>query len=427
MAPQSRVFLHRAPHGTGGLLLAATAAVVCLEAFACSAASPSVFGKGSGGASPTATSSSSSSSSGTSGQGGFSPAGSSASSGMGGGCAGHASTATPVPLDILVMLDQSGSMSMDAGNNLSRWQNVKAAITTFVQQPNVSGIGMGIQYFGLPLPNVTGCTAFACATDADCTNGCTVCGPGGVCHAPFNPDVDTCDPGEYAWAEVPIQPLPGAGGAILSSIGMHAPGTNTPTLPALQGAIQYASVWAKAHPTHITVVALATDGEPGECDVDLTHIDGIAAAGFAAAPSIRTFVIGVGPSTAALDGIAAAGGTGAAYHVDMNMMATQQLVQLLNTIRGAALACTYQIPPPPAGKTEDFTLVNVAYVPGMGPTLTVPQVAGSAACPTGGDGWYYDDPASPTQIILCPTTCGTVSKDPAGAVDVVLGCKTITK
>jgi hypothetical protein len=304
---------------------------------------------------------------------------------------------------------------------------VKAAVTAFVQQPDVAGVGMGIQYFGVPDALVQGCPSHACAADTDCTNGCTTCGPGGVCHGPTNPDIDSCDPVEYAWAEVPIQPLPGVGPAILTSMGMHAPGTNTPTSPALQGAIDYATAWAKAHPTHITVVALATDGEPSECDTSLQDIDAIAAAGYAGTPSIKTFVVGVGPAISALDGIAAAGGTTAAFHVDLSTTATQELIDDLNQLHGAALACTYQIPAAPMGMTVDFTLVNVVLKPQKGGELVIPNVPDAAACPASGDAWYYDDEASPTEIIMCPATCAAFSMDTGGEVDVALGCKTILK
>src|SRR5512144_401278 len=37
-------------------------------------------------------------------------------------CVGDAEKAVPIPLDLFVMLDQSGSMLLDAGNQLSRWQ-----------------------------------------------------------------------------------------------------------------------------------------------------------------------------------------------------------------------------------------------------------------------------------------------------------------
>src|SRR5690242_4398587 len=62
------------------------------------------------------------------GTGGFMPSG---TGGDGGACVGVASKATPIPLDISVMLDQSGSMLIDAGNGMNRWQTVTAALTSF--------------------------------------------------------------------------------------------------------------------------------------------------------------------------------------------------------------------------------------------------------------------------------------------------------
>ncbi len=348
--------------------------------------------------------------------------------GVGGGCSGTSTKATPIPLDILVMLDQSGSMSDDAGNGMTKWETVKGALTGFMQQPTAAGIGMGIQYFGVGQPLVPGCYALQCTTDADCVGGCGMCLAQGICQAPFNPDVDSCDAADYAWADVPVAPLPGVESAILTSLGMHAPGTNTPTAPALQGAVDYAAAWATGHPGHVTVVAFATDGEPSECDTSLADIDAIAAAGLAGTPSVRTFVIGVGGALSNLDGIAAAGGTQSAYHVDLNPSATSDFLGAMNAIRGAALGCTYQIPAPPPGMTADYARVNVVYKPGGGgPEQTFPNVADEAHCPPGGDGWHYDDDAAPTEIILCSATCAKIDADQAAEIDVVLGCSTIVK
>src|SRR5262249_37939780 len=149
-----------------------------------------------------------------------------------------------------------------------------------------------------------------CFTDADC--GGSACGPcdanAGLCVGAVTA-TDSCDAADYSVAEVPIQPLPGVAQAITTAMGNHMPSTGTPTSAALQGAINYAQTWAAAHPSHLTVVAFATDGIPSGCDTDLGHIDAIAASGLSAMPSIKTFVIGVGSSLQALDGIAAAGGT----------------------------------------------------------------------------------------------------------------------
>ena len=352
---------------------------------------------------------------------------STSSGGEGGACIGDSYEAEPLPLDILIMLDQSGSMSQSAGNNLTKWETVKQAITAFVQQPNVEGISLALQYFGLPQPLIPGCSAQACTTDLDCTGGCGPCGSSGLCLAPFNPDIDSCDAIDYAWAEVPMQPLPDVAGPILTSLQMHAPGTNTPTKPALEGAIMYATNWQNAHPDHVTVVTFATDGEPAVCDTDMNNIYAVAAAGFNGMPSIKTFVVGVGGAFSALDGIAAAGGTTSAFHVDLNTMATQQFVDALNAIRNAALPCSYQIPPPPQGMLPDYTRVNVVYTPGGGPEQTIPKVPDAAHCPPNGLGWYYDDERAPTQIFLCDATCALIKSDLMAKLDIVLGCITIVE
>jgi len=39
------------------------------------------------------------------------------------------------------------------------------------------------------------------------------------------------------------------------------------------------------------------------------------------------------------------------------------------------------------------------------------------------DGWYYDDPAAPGRILLCPTSCDRVS-GPGGNLYYSVGCAT---
>jgi hypothetical protein len=165
------------------------------------------------------------SSTGGSGGGIMMATGTGGTTGTGGSCVGVSSKADPIPLDIFVMLDQSGSMNLDAGNGMSRWQTVQTAFGMFVQQPSAKGIGMGIQYFGLPDPAVHGCAQQTCMGDGDCMMGCTTCMPQGLCESGFNPDIDSCTAIDYAWADVPIQKLPGAGAAIISSIASHSPGS----------------------------------------------------------------------------------------------------------------------------------------------------------------------------------------------------------
>jgi hypothetical protein len=339
-------------------------------------------------------------------------------------CATSMEKAEPIPLDMFVMLDQSGSMDETVAGGGSKWDAVTTAIDTFVQQPGLDGISIGIQYFGLP-PGGGTCSVLTCTQSSDC--GASACGPCllGVCAGVLASAGDSCTASDYATAAVEIAPLPGIASAITSSMAGHSPTTNTPTSAALQGAIEHASSWAHAHVGDAVAVVLATDGDPTECDTDLGHIDAIAAAGVAATPKILTFVIGVGGSLSSLDGIAAAGGTSSAFLVDTNANVNTQFLDAMNAIRHSVLACQFHIPLP-AGGSPNYQQVNVVYTPGGGGgSRTFPYVMDPANCPANGDGWYYDDPANPTQIMLCASSCTAVQADPTGEVDITLGCSTV--
>jgi hypothetical protein len=352
------------------------------------------------------------------------------SMGIGGGCVGSENVAQKVPLDMYIMLDQSGSMGDPPSNGSgSKWDAVTQALTAFVNQGG-SDISVGIQYF--PIPSGVSCpiTPVQCTSDADCQTGCGPCEmpiPGfGICSGVG--DSDSCEAMDYAMADVEIAALPGNAGPINSSMAAHGPTGGTPTLPALQGAIDHASGWANAHPGHVAIVVLATDGDPASCDTDLGHIDAVAASGVALTPSILTFVIGVGGSVSALNGIANAGGTGSAFMIDTSPDVQTAFLDALNQIQGQSLPCSYLIPDPPPGQTLNFDEVNVTHTPANSTTpTTIPQVADASQCPPSGDAWYYDNPGAPTQIMLCPSTCTAYSAEQGATVKVVLGCATVVQ
>ncbi len=358
----------------------------------------------------------------------FSGSGGSNSGGVGGGCAGTSIKAEKIPLDMYIMLDQSGSMTDPVSGGGDKWSAVTSALVSFVQQPTAAGLGVGIQYFGLPAGQMCPTT---CLSDADCG----ACGP---CIPFFNlcsgAASDSCNAADYANPNtldangkkgVEIATLPGAASGLVASIQGHSPNTSTPTSAALQGAVDHAKAWQMAHTDHVVVAVMATDGDPSECDTDLNNIDAIAAAAANGSPPIKTFVIGVGSSLSALNGLAAAGGTGQAFIVDTNQNTNQQFLAALNAIQGTALTCSYKIPVPSMG-TPDYGQVNVQYTPGGGGSpVVIPNVPDAAHCPANGDAWYYDNPGAPTQIILCGPSCDKVKVDTMGKVDIVLGCSTI--
>ena len=335
-------------------------------------------------------------------------------------CAASSSKGEQLPLDLYIMLDRSSSMN-DSVSGGSKWSAVTAALKTYIGQPTLTGVSVGIQYFGQP-PSGQGCPT-TCQTTADCgsfgpcfLNQCIGCAGGG----------DSCMAADYAKPDVEIAALPGAQAALTTSINAHSPTTSTPTSAALQGAIDHAKAWSTAHTGHAVVVVLATDGDPTECDTSIPNISAIAGAGVNGTPKILTFVIGVGSSLGSLNSIAAAGGTTKAFVVDTNANVNQQFLDALNQIRGTALGCNYKIPLPKSG-TPDFSAVNVQFTPSGGSPQVIPQVADKSHCPASGMAWYYDNASAPTQIILCASTCGTVTADSKGQVDVLTGCKTIVK
>ncbi len=367
-------------------------------------------------------------------------------------CADHVSTAQPIPLDMYLMLDVSSSMLQATANTTTKWDAVKAALESFLQDKSSAGLGVGLQYFPLDKPNApTSCASNAdcgdsapcflkacskypsivpCDVAADCViNGRSYgpCQALGQCSAdaryvcpvlgqPCGADdtgkdlgdcvkmvssiclnSESCDVTQYATPASAIATLPGAATAILASIDAKMPSGNTPTSAALSGAIQQASAWAKAHPDHRVVTVLATDGVPTQCTpTDIAGVAAIAKAGVGAMPSISTFVIGVfGPADVLngapdnLNEIAKNGGTKSAFIVDTQKDVTAQFVSALDTIRGSHLACEFQIPQPSAGQSLNYSEVNVKYTNG-GQSSYVYYVASASACDATTGGWYYD-------------------------------------
>jgi hypothetical protein len=317
-------------------------------------------------------------------------------------CYARVSQGEQVPLDLYIMFDKSLSMSCQTASGATRWDEVKNALANFVQDPAASGIGVGIQYFG----------------------------QGSV------PFLSSCNVADYVNADVAIAPLPQNGQPILDSLGRHGPGTNTPTPVALQGAVQHAQTWKGNNPGHAVVVILVTDGQPNACgDVPAT----VSAAQQAAGSGIPVYVIGVispgidcgildpnPPNQPDLDAVAQAGGTSQALMVDAGQNAAQQFLARMNQIRGEAqVPCEFQIPAPPPGENFNRDLVNVQFTIGGAPTIVYAVPDASACNPAQGGGWYFDNPADPKRLLLCPTTCNTVTTTVGIQVQVALGCQSI--
>ncbi len=287
-------------------------------------------------------------------------------------CATTTATPNPVPVSLVFMLDKSGSMAQS-----SKWTSCQAGLTSFFADPSSAGLSASLQFFPL---------------------------------------ADECNSNAYAAPAVAMRALPDSK-SFATAMSANSPGGETPTLPALTGAIAYAQSVQQSNPTNKVAVVLVTDGDPNVCS---STIQAVATEAASASSTIPTFVIGIG-NTANLDMIAQAGGTNTATIVSTTsaQQTEQDFQNALNAIRGTTLACEYQLPAPPQGQTFDETKVNVVYTPtnGTPQTLTYNQTC------SGGSGWHYDDPKNPQKIVLCSSTCDSV-QGASGSIDIVLGCAT---
>jgi hypothetical protein len=293
-----------------------------------------------------------------------------------------------VQTDLFLMVDKSGSMNCPAADDNcqnpitptiepSRWTAISAGLSEFLKSPANAGVGVGIGFFPYEL-----------------TMGCMTT--------------------PYATPSVPVVPLPSNAMAVSNAVAQQVPMGNTPTVPALSGAITYARTYIMSTPGRAAAVVLVTDGLPNGCNSTVDAATQVAMAGFAGTPPIRTAVVGLG-ATASLDQLALAGSGGLTHYFPATGNVADAFADALKAIsRGESCAYVF-----PTGQVDPH-LINVELTIGGGGTQRIGQVGAASACgPMGG--WYYDNALRPTTIALCPQACDAV-KLPGGRVTLLLGC-----
>lgn len=313
-------------------------------------------------------------------------------------CSGSASQAVLKDVNMFVTLDRSGSMGG------TKWTGATTALRTFFQDSGSAGIGVAFESWPLNSSNPgNGCGSSNCGA-ADCANAYV---PLGVLTAANG----GADPQETALVNA------------LNAVG--PPSGGTPSYPALDGALDFAEARQAANSDEVNVVIFVTDGQPTQClqggsgNATNTALANRAGQAFLN-DGVRTYTIGMqGANIGALDNIAAQGGTGSAFVISGNAsQIAQQLAAALQAIAAENIQCSFTLPNP---GQFDPSSADVVFTPSSGPTVTLNGVSGAGACSNNSQ-WYYDNPANPTEITLCPATCTRVQNDPNARVSIEIGC-----
>jgi von Willebrand factor type A domain len=303
----------------------------------------------------------------------------------GSACATSSAGSTRPPTYLVVMYDRSISMGDSVGST-TKWAACKTALEAFFAAPSSAGIHASLTFFGKD----------ASSSTADCSAS------------------------SYVTPQVAMGALPNAT-SYANAINGTSPSTDTPTVAAEQGAIQYAQqIKTGLKPNEKIAIVLVTDGDPLFCGSGNT-VTAVANAASSVASTIPTYVVGIGSSLTNLNTIAKAGGTTAILvSTSTPSQLTADLEKALGSIASAQLGCSYPFPSPPAGQTLNVNAVNVDYTPSGGAQATLNY---SGDC-SDANGWHYDSTTAPTQIVMCPSLCTTLKGDPGGKIDIIFGCST---
>ncbi len=329
------------------------------------------------------------------------------SAGTGGACTNLSVPVDLVPVNLVFIVDSSGSMGVIADYDFTptRWVPVRDGLLAFLNEPASRRHYASLEFFPAP---------------GDLAAACDVA-------AYEAPAVDL----------TALDSITATNSPFLTAFNDTTPAGGTPTLPALLGSLNYARSLELEDPDANTVVVMFTDGlpvfyieseggavpgctEPLENTVENTAT--IAAEGLA--DGIPTYVIGITDDPnglSAVQQIAIAGGTSTAtvLTTDDPAITTAEIQAELANIRSYHRSCS--VPAPEVQSTVDWEAATVlATVDGIENVL-----ARSRGC-ADGLGWQYlysvDTPNTPSHIELCPDTCETIQGLPEAELSVDFGC-----
>jgi hypothetical protein len=98
--------------------------------------------------------------------------------------------------------------------------------------------------------------------------------------------------------------------------------------------------------------------------------------------------------------------------------------ELAEVVADVPIACAWDIPDPPDDEVFDKDKVNVDYIDGDDQVHPIGHVDLVAQCEDVSHAWYYDDNEEPTTVRVCPQTCAWIQADPQATIVIKFGCET---
>lgn len=294
---------------------------------------------------------------------------------------GSKSSTKAAPVDVLLVLDRSGSMSESIAEDCCCVDNCSASARV------CSGTTCTERW-----PALTSAVSATLTAAATINWGLKLFATAGKssCAVSNNVEVEIGSANAVA--------------SIQASISGTKPGSNTPTRAAVTTATTYLQ-GLQSKDANTKVILLATDGEPN-CNpsggsTSSPDVDGTKAAiAAAAAAGFKVYVIGIGPSVGNLDSFAQAGGTNKSYPTT----SADELANALKSISQAVVSCTFTM-------DKDAPDPNNVAV-----YLDTNLIAKDAA-----NGWSWA-PNSTTTVVLNGKACNDLTSGAAKTVHVLFGC-----
>jgi hypothetical protein len=332
-------------------------------------------------------------------------------------CASTTVSAEPIPLDLIIVVDRSGSMNepewssrewQEADCNIdegtvkdSKWCRAINALMDFFESPSSVGMGVGFRTYA--------------GEEEDCE-----------AYPSLDVDFGIIQGGA-------TDPLLAALEAEMNA--QHAEGF-TPTERALKTIIEFTTLRQQANvangDTNRRVIGvLVTDGVPYNCNTDTVDLNQLVVD-----HNANTFFIGMaGADYEGLETMADGGGavehdlycnTDAGppcHYYDVGEGDGTVLVDALDEIRSQVIGCQFAVPTAETGLV-DLDSIEVHFTPGGGAaTETLTRVMGGEVNCGTSEGYYTDNDVTPTTILLCPATCTRADSDPDSSVSIELLCE----